>query len=625
MTLKRLPSELESVRNQILSGTIVPSYDTVSEQLLRLATPHEFGLVSPLSIAAPTPGDTAALASLGNNQNRLRGGSSNSKPRPKCDHCNRLGHTIDRCWKLHGRPPRQVNAAQIVYPDTMQTSPSLQNPTPSYDDFLRWCKTNQNSGSTTSVAHIGNTSVCLSQSSPLGLWVLDSGASDHVTGNKGFFSSISTSGFLPSINAANGSQTQSQGIGTVQILPSLSIASVLYDRSSGKTIGVGCESQGLYYFYASSTTSSATDSPLIIHAQLGHPGLPKLQKMGYRCYSHTLQRYLISADVTFFESIPYFESSQVTPEPLQESTHTPLSEVSFPLIPHHSSLTVVPPTTRPFQTYQRRQPTFVVPIPEAVPVPEVITDSPPTSSPTPDPIPQPESDLSIALQKGIRQTRNPSPYYIDLCYHRRSPLHYTCLSSLSSVSIPNTPGKALSHPEWRQAMIDEMCALQSSGTWELVHLPLGKSLVGCRWLYAVKVGPDGKIDRFKARFVAKGYTQIFGLDYSDTFSPVAKMASVRLLLAIAAIRHWPLHQLDIKMPFYMSPRAWFGIFSTVVQQFSMVRSEADHSVFYRHFAQGCIYLIVYVDDIVITGNDRQGILQLKQHLSNQFQTKDLGN
>ena len=210
-------------------------------------------------------------------------------------------------------------------------------------------------------------------------------------------------------------------------------------------------------------------------------------------------------------------------------------------------------------------------------------------------------------------------------------------------------------------MVDEMAALHSTGTWDLIVLPFCKFPIGCRWVYTVKVGPDGQVDRLKARLVAKGYSQVYGSDYGDTFSPVAKIASVRLLLSMAAMCSWPLFQLDIKNVFlhgdlaeevYMkqppgfvaqgqsglvcrlhrspyglkqSPRAWFDRFSSVVQEFGMLRSTVDHSVFYHRNSSGqCIYLVVYVDDIFITGSDQDGIQKLKQHLFTHFQTKDLG-
>ena len=217
--------------------------------------------------------------------------------------------------------------------------------------------------------------------------------------------------------------------------------------------------------------------------------------------------------------------------------------------------------------------------------------------------------------------------------------------------------EALSHPGWKQTIVEEMTALHSTGTWDLVTLPAGKSPVGCCWVYTVKIGSDGGLDRLKAHLVAKGYT----LNYYDTFSPVAKMASIRLLFSMATMRSWPLYQLDIKNAFlhgdlaeevYMeqspgfvaqgesglvcrlcrslyglkqSPRAWFGCFSFVVQEFSMTQSTLDHSVFYHHTSFGqCIYLIVYVDDIVITCSNQDGIRKLKQHIFSHFQTKDLG-
>ncbi|RVW15190.1 Retrovirus-related Pol polyprotein from transposon RE1 [Vitis vinifera] len=338
-------------------------------------------------------------------------------------------------------------------------------------------------------------------------------------------------------------------------------------------------------------------------------GYSRLQK-GYRCYSLETHRYFISADVTFFEDSPFFSTT---------SESLPVSEV-LPL-PIVSPSDVVPP--RPLQVYHRR-PHVAAPLPFA----EAPADSLPIPSASPAPaLPSPD-DLPIAIRKGTRSTRNPHPIYNFLSYHRLSSPYSAFVSAISSVSLPKSTHEALSHPGWRQAMVDEMAALHSNGTWDLVVLPSGKSTVGCRWVYAVKVGPDGQVDRLKARLVAKGYTQVYGSDYGDTFSPVAKIASVRLLLSMAAMCSWPLYQLDIKNVFLhgdLAEEVYMEQPPGFVAQGESGLVCRDHSVFYHHNSLGqCIYLVVYVDDIVITGSDQDGIQKLKQHLFTHFQTKDLG-
>ena len=307
--------------------------------------------------------------------------------------------------------------------------------------------------------------------------------------------------------------------------------------------------------------------------------------------------------------------------------------------------------TQPLQVYTRRlrPPTG----------PRV--DSSLMSQSSPASVPQPSDDLPVVIRKGTCSTSNPHSVYNFLNFHRLSLLYFAFVSTLPFVSTTKSNNEALSHLSWKQKIVEEIDALYSNVTGELVALPPSKPVVGCCWVYTVKVGPDGKIDRLKARLVAKGCIQQYGSDYYDTFSPMAKIAYVRLLLSMATMRLWPLFQLDIKNVFlhvnlaeevYMeqpsgfvaqgesglvcklrrflyglkqSPRALFSRFSSMVPEFGMIRSTIDHSVFYHHSStRQCIYLIVYVDDIVITGSDQDGIQKLKQHLFNHFQTKDLG-
>ncbi|GJU56632.1 retrovirus-related pol polyprotein from transposon RE1 [Tanacetum coccineum] len=169
--------------------------------------------------------------------------------------------------------------------------------------------------------------------------------------------------------------------------------------------------------------------------------------------------------------------------------------------------------------------------------------------------------------------------------------------------------------EWVEAMEKELSALELNKTWELTELPANCKAISSKWVYKIKYHQDGSVEKYKARLVIRGFNQKEGIDYKHTFSPVAKLATVRVLIAIATAKGWPLHQLD-------ASRQWNQEFSRFMVRF--VQSKHDYSMFVKHNGEEFTIALVYVDDILLTGNSSSIIDTTKAALDKQFTIKDLG-
>eukprot|EP00253_Pinus_taeda_P021382 PITA_21382 len=165
-------------------------------------------------------------------------------------------------------------------------------------------------------------------------------------------------------------------------------------------------------------------------------------------------------------------------------------------------------------------------------------DNPPPPSQDPPSAPQ--------LPKWVRATRDATGALEgDPTDQQRTRSQFDRASSLlaqaSAIYDPDTFLEASGHPDWDAAMNEEYCSLLANDTWDLVALPKGRKLVRCKWVYKTKYGLDGKVDTHKTRLVAKGFSQVEGIDYIETFSLVAKMNSIRLVLSLAASFKWEVH------------------------------------------------------------------------------------
>ncbi|GKC06151.1 putative RNA-directed DNA polymerase [Tanacetum coccineum] len=161
-----------------------------------------------------------------------------------------------------------------------------------------------------------------------------------------------------------------------------------------------------------------------------------------------------------------------------------------------------------------------------------------------------------------------------------------------------------------KAMNNEMEALNRNHTWDITDLPKGRNPIRCKWIYKIKYKANGEIKRYKVRLVAKGYSQREGIDYDETFSLVVKMSTIKCLISVAVKNKWPLWQLDVNNAF---------LYGNLEENVYMSIPEG-----YRSF--GCVFvvLLIYVDDIIISGNDASEIENIKTFFRSKIQIKDLG-
>jgi hypothetical protein len=230
---------------------------------------------------------------------------------------------------------------------------------------------------------------------------------------------------------------------------------------------------------------------------------------------------------------------------------------------------------------------------------------------------------------------------------------------------PTTAEEALKGPEkleWKNAMEKEIQSMHQNEVWDLVELPNERKAIGCRWVFKKKIGAGGEIERYKARLVAQGCSQKYGLDYDETFCPVIRFESVRTVIAIAAQNSLQLHQMDFTSAFlngdlkdeiYMkqpdgfvesgkeqlvcklkrslyglkqSPRCWNSSLDNQLRLMKFRQSHNDPCIYVTDAQTGGVEFVlgVYVDDVILAGRNEDHIKEVKRILAEKFDLKDLG-
>ncbi|KAK4400189.1 Retrovirus-related Pol polyprotein from transposon RE1 [Sesamum angolense] len=189
---------------------------------------------------------------------------------------------------------------------------------------------------------------------------------------------------------------------------------------------------------------------------------------------------------------------------------------------------------------------------------------------------------------------------------------------------------AVKHKVWVQAMEEEIKMIEKNNTWELADRPKDKEVIGVKWIYKTKLNADGSIQKHKARLVAKGYSQLPGIDYTETFAPVARLDTIRAFIAIAANKKWKIYQMDVlrlKKALYglkQAPRAWYSRIDKYFMDRGFRRSLSEPTLYIKSQGNDTLIVSLYVDDLIYTGNNEKMIQDFKEDMMKTFEMSDLG-
>uniref|UniRef100_A0A2N9HTS2 Reverse transcriptase Ty1/copia-type domain-containing protein n=1 Tax=Fagus sylvatica TaxID=28930 RepID=A0A2N9HTS2_FAGSY len=480
------------------------------------------------------------------------------------------------------------------------------------------------------------------------------------------------------------------------------------DRLQGRPLLQGRSKDGLYHFPTttnkgcSSTFNSSTTAFLgertslhQWHSRLGHPAFrivsAVVSRFGLPVSSNKNEQFCSACLSSKSKQLPFPSSSTQINSPLEliysdvwgpspcTSRIGTDAAVIQPIFAPTRAAPVVQPLTRssPAPALSSPSPTnslgpsLSTILPSPLPSPHVTHDSPSPPLPEPSPILNPSPALSPAPPTAspslhpmtTRSRNNITKPKLFSDGTTRYPLPRALLIEGACDLLTTEPtcfSQAVQHPHWRLAMNLEFDALLRNRTWSLVPSTAARNIIGCKWVFRIKRHANGSIERYKARLVAKGFHQQPGVDYSETFSPVIKPTTVRLVLSIAVSAGWSLRQIDIQNAFlhgdlseevFMSqppgyshpqfpnhicklekalyglkqaPRAWFSKLSTKLLALGFTGSRSDSSLFIYMGSSFVMYVLIYVDDIIITCSKPSAIDELLLVLKSDFAVKDLG-